>query len=362
MNIRTLQQIDWIPHIERRSFIFYNTLFLKAYGSLMKKETGFGFTKEMCWFKEDYLTFYRSEKEMMEVCQYFLRYIKEENPKLHAWYKKGKKYAEKENKLLQTIPTKNTKYIIRNYQALIQELGYLFLYLTCIPWYVLYAIEKGLSPEEQQKYQHIQNLFQPFRKTSRHQLRPVLEKIWKTAAELSDRKDFLYFSYFSTEELGHFFRGEKYPTEEEIAKRKSGCLFYKNEKDSPLFLYNPAVIKKIMEKLRHETTAGKEFVEGIVASKGVVRGRVCVVNSIDDFPKFHNGDIIVSINTNPMLMPVLQKCKAIVTDEGGIICHAAIISRELNKPCIIGTKIATKVLKDGDFVEVDAAKGIVKKL
>jgi pyruvate,water dikinase len=51
-----------------------------------------------------------------------------------------------------------------------------------------------------------------------------------------------------------------------------------------------------------------------------------------------------------------------VTDEGGVTCHAAIVAREMKKPCIIGTKIATKVLKDGDLVEVDANKGVVKIL
>ena len=58
----------------------------------------------------------------------------------------------------------------------------------------------------------------------------------------------------------------------------------------------------------------------------------------------------------------MKKASAIITDEGGLSCHAAIVARELGIPCIIGTKIATKVLKDGDRVEVDADKGIVKKI
>lgn len=58
----------------------------------------------------------------------------------------------------------------------------------------------------------------------------------------------------------------------------------------------------------------------------------------------------------------MQKAAAFVTNEGGIICHAAIVARELGKPCIVGTKIATKVLKDGDYVEVDANKGVVRIL
>ena len=66
--------------------------------------------------------------------------------------------------------------------------------------------------------------------------------------------------------------------------------------------------------------------------------------------------------TTPDFVPAMEKAAAIVTDRGGILCHAAIVSREMSKPCIIGTKIATKVLKDGDLVEVDADKGVVRKI
>jgi len=61
-------------------------------------------------------------------------------------------------------------------------------------------------------------------------------------------------------------------------------------------------------------------------------------------------------------MPLMMKCSAMVTDEGGISCHAAIVSRELKKPCVMSTKLATSVIKDGDRIEVDADKGTVKVL
>ena len=64
--------------------------------------------------------------------------------------------------------------------------------------------------------------------------------------------------------------------------------------------------------------------------------------------------------TTPDMVPIMKKAAAFVTDEGGITCHAAIVSREMKKPCIIGTKIATKILHDGQLVEVDANRGIVK--
>ena len=66
--------------------------------------------------------------------------------------------------------------------------------------------------------------------------------------------------------------------------------------------------------------------------------------------------------TRPEFMPILNKAAAIITDEGGLTCHAAIVSRELDIPCIVGTKVATQILKDSDRVEVDSERGIVRKL
>lgn len=103
-------------------------------------------------------------------------------------------------------------------------------------------------------------------------------------------------------------------------------------------------------------------IKGIVANKGKVTGVAKIVINREDFKKVKDGDVIVSSMTRPEFAPILSLCGAIVTNEGGITCHAAIISRELNKPCIIGTKIATQVLKDGDMIEVDANNGIVRIL
>lgn len=72
--------------------------------------------------------------------------------------------------------------------------------------------------------------------------------------------------------------------------------------------------------------------------------------------------ILVAVTTHPDYVPAMRKAVAIITDEGGITSHAAIVSREFCIPCIVGTKMATKILNDGDLVEVDANNGVVKKL
>ena len=105
----------------------------------------------------------------------------------------------------------------------------------------------------------------------------------------------------------------------------------------------------------------KELV-GTTASPGKAQGRVCVVNMPEDMVNMKRGNILVSSATSPNLMPAIRQAAAIVTDEGGLTSHAAIVSRELDIPCVIGTKIATQVLKDGDKVEVDAARGVIRRV
>ncbi len=102
--------------------------------------------------------------------------------------------------------------------------------------------------------------------------------------------------------------------------------------------------------------------KGYSACNGKSKGIVKVIKSVTEFSKLEKGEILVTSMTRPEFMPVLKLASAFITDEGGLTCHAAIISRELKKPCIIGTKIATQVLHDGDLVEVDAEKGVVKIL
>ncbi|MFA6272374.1 MAG: PEP-utilizing enzyme [Patescibacteria group bacterium] len=101
---------------------------------------------------------------------------------------------------------------------------------------------------------------------------------------------------------------------------------------------------------------------GNTAYPGLVKGVVKRIDEVLDLPKMKKGDILVSTSTNPQVVPAMQKAGAIITDSGGITCHAAIVARELKVPCVIGTKVATRVLKDGDLVEVDANRGIIKKL
>lgn len=112
----------------------------------------------------------------------------------------------------------------------------------------------------------------------------------------------------------------------------------------------------------HFDQHGHRTLAGTSAFPGKVRGRVKVIFHNEDMKKFKRGDILVTINSSPRFMPAIRLCRAIIADEGGVTSHAAIVAREFKIPSVIGTKVATQMLKDGDRVEVDATKGIVRKL
>lgn len=142
----------------------------------------------------------------------------------------------------------------------------------------------------------------------------------------------------------------------EIEKRKikQGMVMI----DGEITIYSGSDVEKVEENV--EVPAGLKELKGLVANHGKTRGYAKIILNKKDFDKVEFGDILVTKMTNPDFIVVLEKCGGIVTDIGGITCHAAIIARELNKPCVTGTKYATKLIKDGDLVELDANQGIVK--
>jgi phosphohistidine swiveling domain-containing protein len=104
--------------------------------------------------------------------------------------------------------------------------------------------------------------------------------------------------------------------------------------------------------------------QGVVVSKGkgTVTGKIRIIHSPKNSDGFKKGEILVAPMTSPDYVPIMRKALAVITDVGGLMSHAAIISRELGIPCIVGTKYATKIFKNGDVVTLDISKGIVQKI
>ncbi|MBU1036879.1 hypothetical protein KKF32_02490 [Patescibacteria group bacterium] len=189
----------------------------------------------------------------------------------------------------------------------------------------------------------------------------IMEKMLK---EISRRTNYnlTQIRHCLTKEIPLLFKNQKLKTE--LNKRIKHMVYYlkDNKLTTPVIITGLAA-KKFMDKVLVKETHGEltEFT-GACACPGKARGKVKIINVTKDMAKMNKGDILVSIATIPEIVPAMKKSAAIVTDIGGITSHAAIVSRELKTPCVIGTQKATKILKDGDLVEVDAERGIVKKI
>ncbi|MEM4330395.1 MAG: phosphoenolpyruvate synthase [Candidatus Pacearchaeota archaeon] len=126
-----------------------------------------------------------------------------------------------------------------------------------------------------------------------------------------------------------------------------------------IFILQTRAITTLKERQENEELEGKVLLEGLGASPGIASGVVKIIRRMEDLEKIKKGDVLVTEMTNPDMVVSMQKASAIVTDEGGITSHAAIVSREMGIPCVVGTSIATNKLEDGMEITVDGFRGKV---
>lgn len=185
-------------------------------------------------------------------------------------------------------------------------------------------------------------------------------KYWPKLRMLGEKYSLSFFEVISLtqDELIDLEQKGKIPQSVEQRGKNFGVVYIDKKRN---ILLKSEVIKELQ---LHQTKVDKNLneIKGVPAFLGKVRGRAKVLKTLEDETKVKKGDIIIAEETTPNYIIAMSKAAAFVTNVGGLTSHAATIAREMKKPCIIGTKIATKVFKDNDLIEVDAEKGIVKKI
>ena len=169
-----------------------------------------------------------------------------------------------------------------------------------------------------------------------------------------------YLTCLTQEEFENYLKNGNLPDESELEKRYEASVLY-FEKDK-MFLLLDKDVNEVEEAIAKQATADKNEVKGITAYPGKVTGKARIVLDPFNAGVFNKDDILITGMTRPEFMPLIKKSSAIITDVGGILCHAAITAREMKIPCVVGTAVATKVFKSDDMLEVDATNGIVKKI
>ena len=186
-------------------------------------------------------------------------------------------------------------------------------------------------------------------------IQPILKRIGEKVG-LSLRE----VCAMTAEEIINSLEGGDLPVKE-IQKRLKGYVYIQQKNNYKIYTDGLESIKEL--EFGKEQYYGKlTELKGTPACEGIVKGKVRVILSKEEISLLEEGEILVTSMTTPDFVIAMEKSAAIVTDEGGILCHAAIVSREMKIPCIIGTQISTKVFNTGDLVKVDANKGIVRKI
>lgn len=221
---------------------------------------------------------------------------------------------------------------------------------------VKYVVD-GLSPERLEK---LLPCFEDARLYAENVLNQT-ERFMEAMAEKIGRKEKLPWQLVLCcvkEEIISYFQIKKLPARSVLEKRDALFGIFCDQRRYAVYAGKSAerLVKVIL------MIDEKNILRGMTAYSGKIRGVVRVVIDPARCERFDIGDVLVSGMTRPEFLPLMKKAAAFVTDSGGILSHAAIVARELKKPCVIGTRIATQVLEDGDIVEVDADLGIVRKI
>lgn len=159
-------------------------------------------------------------------------------------------------------------------------------------------------------------------------------------------------NFYLVGELVELLDEDKRLDSQTLATRRQGITLVRSDYMSSS--YTPVISS--------QTEDENQVISGICASDGSLEGTVRIIKTKDDIVKMTPGDIMVAIGTDFDLLEIMHLAGGIITEEGGLLSHASVVSRELKKPCVIGVTNATKLLQDGQRIYLDATKGTIKKL
>ncbi|MEK7463624.1 MAG: PEP-utilizing enzyme [Patescibacteria group bacterium] len=341
----------------------------QGYTSGLKKWLGWSYSDTLFYIHDGYTEIMRPPQEhTVEFKEFLLKkidddpnWLKKETgafdslvQEINFFYKDSVKMIERgvDNESLVEIYEKYLEYITK-------AMG---------PFITMYWIPNWLENDSvrKEKYKNEIQIALQYRKKTEN-LFPdgavLTDKILMKVSELTQIEQKL-MRVLSGEELIDYLRNDKEINLSELEKRVIGFIY---SKDGIILTDNTEQsLKSAFESLGYEyvpkVSIETKEIRGQSACKGIAKGRVRIIMSKKDIGLLEQGEILVTSMTTPEYLPAMQKSSAFVTDEGGITCHAAIVARELGKPCIIGTKNATQILKNGDMVEVDANAGIIRIL
>lgn len=343
---------DWKKYLTREFSFLYISYSVHCY-KVMKKITGVNINYDFAHGKNNLVTLYGNEKDLDKCYKDINRIISAEPKKVIKLLDDFESTLQEFYKIIGEIKERNER---KDVKILLFKLDDIFVKALSYYLFLVYMGYGGDKPDIEKFINKHRKKYEKLRNVSIDT--DMVENFPKLFSKYDNKLEKIS-PYLSRNELLGYLDGTKI-NKSKINNRKKEYLVI--TKAGITKEYNIKDIKRILRNELSQQNVKTNELKGRVACEGKAQGIARIVFAKSDYKKIREGDILITPMTKPNIVPYLSKVKAIVTNDGGMTCHASIISRELDIPCIVGTEHVTDIIKDGDIVEVDAEKGIVKKV
>jgi len=340
----------WIKHWAGQWKLFNSSLLGFQYTYLLKQSLGAGLENAIFISHKGYTVCYLDSEFYKKFGVYLATHILSNEEQLRFW---TKSLRQKTDSILTLIKRLSEKEVVgaEDYKAFVKA-----FYQYGVPHRVIKIVVDELPPEKLSKFlpklEKARLYGEPVYAETEHFLELIASQIAKKTGLVPE-----HVAYMTKEEMDQYWKTGQLPAKLELQQRyQSSTLLYQRGQAVLLAGNSSDKFEASLEKI----AASSKEIRGSVAYPGKVKGTVRIVFDPKNVSNFKSGNILVTGMTRPEYLELVKKSAAFVTDAGGMLSHAAITARELKKPCIVGTLNATKILKDGDIVEVDANQGIVR--
>lgn len=354
MNLKEISSIDWFKKWAS-PFTLLMACDLAEHYEVCEKMLGVPYIHVLFVSRKGVLTTYLSKEEHKRFSLYGKEKIEHEKGYAEGLFKKIKERTDELNKKVEKLLEKPIAF--DEYFELKED------FRAYTPYYlIIIRTADYLSSEASEKYFKELEDTRLYGEQLYRRIDDYFIMVTEHIAENTDLDKKLALNLLHSE-IVEYVESEVLPPKNVLLQRSVGVgLYYDFDGDIQQVL-SVDDADEVESAIFQKEGLVKGQAKGDVAySGGIVEGVVRIVHDPRNYDVFEEGDILVTGMTRPEFLPLMKKAGAIVTDAGGLLCHAAIVSRELKKPCIIGTRTASKAFEDGDTVEVNTKEAIVKKV
>lgn len=336
---------NWVVNVG----LIFDSLDGELYSNIFQQKLGKKLNNSIISYENGFSTNYLLKSELDDICQYLAQLIIDDIKMAKKWHAQLIEQTDIINGLMKKL---NKKDMI-NYDEFGQLKESFYSHVASN-----FAVKKPIDYLPSELSNQLLNDFEKARLYTESvyiEFEQLIQKFLEVIGMENDYpKELIYCLTYN--ELEQYLKIGSLPKKQVLEDRNSNVvLWYQNGK---CHIFTKTEAKKLKDKIIKSTKI--DTIKGMVAYKGLAKGYVRIVFDPSNVKEFNKGDILVTGMTRPEFLYLMSKAAAFVTDSGGLLSHASISAREMKKPCIVGTENATKVLKDGDLVEVDATNGIVR--